>query len=111
MNKEFEDWASQEPYVRNLKKFGKKGVLTGQYVDYATQLAYETWNNRQAKLNAQAEEIAKLREFANKIYSHYLNMSFGAAKDNLEEEFYRCGLLDMNPDQTMSPTKLLLGEK
>lgn len=65
----------------------------------------------EAKIDAQAEYLKALREFANKMYSHYLTMSFGDAKYLLEEDFYRCGLLDMNQDQSMSPTKLLTGEK
>jgi hypothetical protein len=107
------------PLFCDLDKIGKQTARMSTedavdlgYADGADEAytAIENLISAYANTSQQSKEIEALRGFANKMYSHYLTMSFGAAKDLLEEDFYRSGLLTMNPDQSMSPTKLLAGQ-
>lgn len=39
----FEKWISSDPYNRLIAKHGDCGTWPGQYKSYATQLAWEAW--------------------------------------------------------------------
>lgn len=90
MNEEFEEWhwdKFDQPIDSNrLKKIG-----------YSLAELNDCWNNQQAKIDAQSEEIKALRGFARDMFNYELVV---------DGHFEAHGLIDENGN----PTKLLTGE-
>lgn len=57
LRQRFEAWITAEPYCKSVARLGEISSWPGQYVNYETQLAWESWQAAPAPPAAERERV------------------------------------------------------